>query len=331
MTALLATGGAGYIGGQCVRELLDLGHEVVVYDNLSTGRRELVPSQAALVVGDVRDGERLRRTLVEHGIGAVLHFAGLISVPRSFERPLDYYQVNTGGMASLLEAAAGTTVRAVVFSSTAAVYAPRETPIDETAAVSPASPYGASKLMAERILQDGAAQAGVAYAILRYFNVAGADPLGRCGPVNAGAEDIFQRALACAAGEIDTLPIFGDDYPTPDGTGVRDFIHVKDLAALHVAALAWLERKAAGEGEVFNCGYGRGASVRQVVQAVGRAAGAPLATTTAPRRPGDLAQVVADSRKAAAAFDWRPRWPSVDAMAEHAWAWRRRSTVIGQA
>jgi UDP-glucose 4-epimerase len=304
--AILVTGGAGYIGSNMVLALLDAGREVVVIDDLSAGFREAVPAAAAFVQGDIGDQALVARILAERRVTGVLHFAGSIVVPESMSRPLKYYDNNTAKTRALIEACVEGGVTRFIFSSTAAVYgAPSVTPTPEDAALAPISPYGASKAMSERMLADAGAAHGLSHAILRYFNVCGADPAGRAGQRAQGTH-LIKVAAEVAAGRRSELVVYGTDYPTGDGTAVRDYIHVTDLAEAHLAALTHLE---AGGGDlILNCGYGHGYSVREVLRAVEAQVGRPLPIRDGPRRPGDPAELVADTRRIACELNWRPRY-----------------------
>lgn len=321
--AVLVTGGAGYIGSHMTLALLERGEEVVVLDNLATGVRSLVPPAACFVEGDIRDQALLRRIFQERDIDAVFHFAGSTVVPDSVARPLQYYANNTMASRDLIEACVGAGVKHFIFSSTAAVYGPGGAGlIDETAAKSPGNPYGRSKLMTEQMLQDAAGASELRYVALRYFNVAGADPRGRTGQSTPRATHLIKCACQTALGQRGYLGVFGVDYDTPDGTGVRDYIHVTDLVAAHALALDHL--RGGGESGVFNCGYGRGFSVREVIAAVERASGVRLPVKTLPRRPGDAAAVVADPAKIKARLGWTPRHDDLDEIVRHALAWEQR-------
>jgi UDP-glucose 4-epimerase len=319
---VLVTGGAGYIGSHMTLALLER-EDVVVLDNLSTGVRDLVPAGAHFIEGDVKDQALLRRLFREHDIDAVLHFAGSTVVPDSVARPLQYYANNTMASRDLIEACLGAGVRHFIFSSTAAVYGPGDGAlIAETAVKAPGNPYGRSKLMTEQMLQDAAGASNLRYVALRYFNVAGADPRGRTGQSTPRATHLIKCACQTALGQRAYLGVFGADYATPDGTGVRDYIHVTDLVAAHALALDHL--RAGGESAVFNCGYGRGFSVREVIAAVERAADVRLPVKILPRRPGDAAAVVADPGKIKARLGWTPRHDSLDEIVRHALAWEER-------
>jgi UDP-glucose 4-epimerase len=321
--AVLVTGGAGYIGSHVVLALVDAGWSVVVVDDLSTGRRDLVPTEVPFVDGDVGDEALMGRVIGDHGCAAVLHFAGSIVIPESVVDPLKYYRNNTVASRALIEASVAAEVTAFVFSSTAAVYGtPATVPVGEEAPVQPINPYGASKLMTEWILRDTSAATDLRYAALRYFNVAGADAAGRSGQCSREATHLIKIACETAVGKRPHMNLYGDDYETPDGTCVRDYIHVSDLATAHLAALEHL--LAGGDDMVLNCGYGRGFSVRQVLAAVERAAGTPLDVDVAPRRPGDAPELVADPRRLRQRLAWAPTHDDLDTIVESALAWERR-------
>ncbi len=321
--SVLVTGGAGYIGSHMCLALLGQGEDVVVLDDLSTGVRGLVPPECAFVKGCIGDERVVRGILEKHDVDALIHFAGATVVPESVERPFFYYRNNTMATRSLLETIADAGVRHVVFSSTAAVYGiPEGQTVAETSHCAPASPYGRSKLMVEWMLEDGARTGAFRYVALRYFNVAGADPAGRTGQSTPRATHLIKLACQAALGRTPYLGIFGTDYPTADGTGVRDYIHVSDLAAAHLLALRHLRN--GGECGVFNCGYGEGYSVRQIIAAVERAATCRLAVREMPRRPGDLASVVADPSRLKMRLGWVPRFDDIDTIVESALAWERR-------
>ena len=321
---ILVTGGAGYIGSHAVLALLDAGWPVVVLDNLVTGFRDAVDPRATFVEGAVEDAALVGPLLTRHGIGAILHFAGSIIVPESVADPLKYYRNNTAASRALIESAVTAGVRHVVFSSTAAVYGvPSDEPVTEDYPTQPANPYGLSKLMTEWMLRDVAAAHPFNYCALRYFNVAGADPAGRAGQSTAGATNLIKVACEAAAGKRPALEVFGTDWPTPDGTGVRDFIHVSDLAAAHLLALEALIA-APADSHVLNCGYGHGASVLEVIAAVERATGRPLPHRFCPRRAGDIAMMVADSRALQTRFGWQPRHDDLNRIVSDALAWEQR-------
>lgn len=323
----LVTGGAGYIGSHVTLALLEAGWEVVVIDDLSTGRREAVAPGAALVIGDVGDADTIAAVFQKHRPNTVLHFAGSIVVPESISNPLKYYRNNTSASRTLIEAAVNGGVSAFVFSSTAAVYGvPERVPVGEESAKMPINPYGTSKLCTEFMLRDVAAATAMRYVALRYFNVAGADPQGRAGQSTPNATHLIKVACETVVGKRRYFEIFGDDYPTPDGTCVRDYIHVSDLAAAHVAAIQYLV--GGGASDAFNCGYGHGYSVKEVADVVRRVGGGPLDIRMAPRRAGDPPQLVADSAKLRADFGWQPRYDDLDFIVETALAWEQRSPTI---
>ena len=320
---ILVTGGAGYIGSHMVLELTDAGEQVVVLDNLSTGFRWAVPAAAKLVVGDVGDETVLRDLFKSQPIEAVIHFAGSIVVPDSVSDPLGYYHNNTVKSRTLIAAAIEAGVKQFIFSSTAAVYGDvKENPVAETAALAPMSPYGTSKLMTELMMRDAAVAHDFRYVALRYFNVAGADPAGRSGQSTPRATHLIKVACETALGKRSHMQVFGTDYPTPDGTCIRDFIHVKDLARAHVAALKHL--RGGGKSDVFNCGYSKGYSVLQVIDAVKRASGSSFEVRLSPRRPGDPPAIVAASAKIRSALGWTPQHDDLDRIVAQALAWESR-------
>jgi UDP-glucose 4-epimerase len=319
---VLVTGGAGYIGSHVVWALIDAGHGVVVLDDLSTGRREALPPSVPLIVGSVGDRGLVQHLLRDHAIGTVMHFAGSVLVGQSVRDPLGYYANNTVNSHALIESCVAAGVANFVFSSTAAVYGvPAEQPIAETAPTAPINPYGASKLMTEIMLRDTAAATGLNFVILRYFNVAGADPAGRTGERRPIATHLVNVATRVALGRLPAISIFGEDYDTPDGTCIRDYIHVSDLAEAHVRALEHF----AGEpvGLTVNCGYGRGVSVREVLDQVGLAVGRPLTTVSAPRRPGDPPMLVAAADRIRDTLGWRPCHDDLGFIIRTALAWER--------
>ncbi len=320
---ILVTGGAGYIGSHMVLELVDAGEKVVVLDNLSTGFRWAIPAAATLVVGDVGDEVGLRALFKAHAIEAVIHFAGSIVVPESVADPLGYYHNNTVKSRTLIAAAIEAGVKQFIFSSTAAVYGDvKENPVSETAVLAPMSPYGTSKLMTELMMRDAAVAHDFRYVALRYFNVAGADPAGRSGQSTPRATHLIKVACETALGKRSHMMVFGTDYPTPDGTCIRDFIHVKDLARAHVAALKHL--RGGGKSDVFNCGYSKGYSVLQVIDAVKRASGKTFDVRLSPRRPGDPPAIVSASTKIRAALGWVPEHDNLDRIVAQALAWESR-------
>ncbi len=318
---VLVTGGAGYIGSHMVWSLLDAGERVVVLDSLTTGFRWAVAPEARFCFGDVGDRSVLARIFAENEIDAVVHFAGSAVVPDSVASPLAYYDNNTARTRALIAATIEAGIRHFVFSSTAAVYGTQDTPdpVTETATLRPQSPYGRSKLMSEMMLEDAAAAHDFSYVALRYFNVAGADPLGRAGQSNLGATHLIKVACETALGKRRKVDVFGTDYPTADGTGVRDYIHVSDLVDAHGSALEYL--RGGGEPLVLNCGYGEGFSVLQVLDAVRRVSGRDFRIDYAPRRPGDAAQVVADPSLARLKLDWVPTHASLEHIVQSAFDW----------
>ncbi len=323
MTTVLVTGGAGYIGSHAVLALRDAGHDPVVLDNFSTGFHAAIPDGARLETGDVGDRAFVAQVLKRHAIGAVMHFAGSIVVPESVSDPTRYYRNNTAGSLSLIEACLEAGVGPLVFSSTAAVYgAPERSPINEGDLTAPINPYGASKLMTERMLFDtAAAHPGFRPVALRYFNVAGADPDGRAGQRTRNATHLVQLAVETALGRRQVLEIYGDDYPTRDGSCERDYIHVSDLAAAHVAALAYLE--SGGAPEAMNCGYGRGLTVKEVIACLERVIGRPVEKRVAPRRAGDPPALVSDPSKLKRLLQWTPAHDHIDQILKSALDWQR--------
>ncbi|GAB4357136.1 MAG: UDP-glucose 4-epimerase GalE [Immundisolibacter sp.] len=319
---LLVTGGAGYIGSHVVLQLAAAGHQVTVYDNLSTGFRWATRG-VPLIEADLADTARLDETFARGGFEAVLHFAAHIVVPESVADPLKYYANNTANTLGLLQAMQRHGVSRLVFSSTAAVYGnPQQLPVAETAAPAPINPYGSSKLMSEWMIRDLSATGALDHVTLRYFNVAGAEAGGRLGQATAAATHLIKVACELACGKRERLQVFGTDYPTPDGTCVRDYIHIDDLARAHVLALDHLA--AGGPSLTLNCGYGHGYSVREVLAAVERALGRPLAVQDAPRRPGDPAILVAESSRIRQALGWQPQHDDLDFIVRTALDWERR-------
>jgi UDP-glucose 4-epimerase len=321
---ILVTGGAGYIGSHTVRQLLAAGHRVVVVDNLYSGHRWAVPPEASFVRCDAGDLPRMRTLLAREAVTAVVHFAGHIVVPESVADPLKYYRNNCVTTQHLVQACVEQGVERFVFSSSAAVYGvPDRMPVGEDAPVRPASPYGSTKLVSEWLLRDVAASgAPFRYVALRYFNVAGAALDGALGQATPEATHLIKVACEAACGRRDRVEIFGTDYPTADGTGVRDYIHVEDLAAAHLSALRHLEQEQ--PSAVFNCGYGRGYSVREVLATVQQVSGRRLVVVESPRRPGDVPELVADNARILRALDWRPRHDSLETICRSAWDWERR-------
>lgn len=318
--SVLVTGGAGYIGSHMVLELCDAGERVVVIDNLSTGFRWAVAPAAKLVVGDAGDMDLVKATIKAHDVTAIIHFAGSIVVPDSVADPLGYYENNTVKSRNLMAAAVACGVPHFIFSSTAAVYGnPKENPVSETAAPAPMSPYGSSKLMTEIMLSDAAHAHPFRFIALRYFNVAGADPSGRSGQSTPNATHLIKVACETALGKRSQMEVFGTDYPTHDGTCVRDYIHVTDLARAHLTALAHL--RSGGASDIFNCGYTRGFSVHEVIAAVKRVSGVDFKVVLSPRRPGDPAAIVAASRKIRDTLGWKPMHDDLDTIVAQALAW----------
>ena len=321
---VLVTGGAGYIGSHAVLALTDAGWPVAVIDNLSTGFRWAVPEGVAFYEGDIEDAELLARIFSEQGTRAIMHFAGSIIVPESVENPLKYYHNNTAKSRSLLAAAVAAGVPHFIFSSTAATYGiPEVSPVTEASPKLPINPYGMSKLMTEMMLADTAAAHPLNFCALRYFNVAGADPLARSGQSTAGATHLIKVAVEAALGKRSHVGVFGSDYATPDGTGVRDYIHVSDLAAAHVLALGALIAEPA-RSLTMNCGYGRGFSVLEVLDAVDRVTGQTIERQIGPRRAGDPDSLIADNTQIRATLPWVPQHADLDTIVEHALAWERR-------
>ena len=320
--AVLVTGGAGYIGSHMVLELLDAGEKVVVLDNLSTGFWWAIPPEVTFVEGDMGDEDLVSQTISDHDIQSIVHFAAKIVVPESVSDPLGYYLNNTAKTRSVLACAVKGGVKNFIFSSTAAVYGEvGSEPVSENDYLNPVSPYGRSKLMTEWMLQDTSKAHGLNYVILRYFNVAGADPRGRSGQSSPNATHLIKVACQAALGDRPGLEIFGTDYPTPDGTCLRDYIHVSDLARAHMDALAYL--RAGGPSDVFNCGYGKGYSVKDIVAVVKRVSGVDFSVRLSPRRAGDPAAIIAKADKIRSALRWQPQYNNVDTIVERAFSWEK--------
>ncbi len=320
---ILVTGGAGYIGSHMVHDLVDAGERVVVLDNLSTGFDWALPEAARLIVGESGDEALVGSIVAAHRVTAIIHFAASIAVPDSVADPLGYYRNNTANSRTLIAAAIKSGVAHFIFSSTAAVYGnPAASPVAEDAAPDPLSPYGSSKLMTEIMLRDAARAHGLGYVILRYFNVAGADPKLRTGQSTRNATHLIKVAAETALGLRRKMDVFGTDYPTPDGTCIRDYIHVSDLIRAHWDALAHLRR--GGASLTLNCGYGHGASVLEVIATVKRVSGIDFRVDLAPRRPGDPARIVAASDRIRAQLGWRPRLDDLATIVGHALAWQRK-------
>jgi UDP-glucose 4-epimerase len=321
--AVLVTGGAGYIGSHAVLELLDAGEKPVVLDDLSTGFRWAVPEGVPLIVGDDGDEALIAETIRRHDVDAIIHFAARIVVPDSVADPLGYYLNNTAKARTLIAAAVAGGVTRFIFSSTAAVYGePEHLPVTEDETLKPLSPYGRSKLMVEWILEDVARAHDFNYVVLRYFNVAGADPKGRSGQSTPNATHLIKVAAQTALGRRPEMQVFGTDYPTSDGACVRDYIQVSDLARAHVDALRHL--RAGGGNLTANCGYGRGFSVLQVIEAVKRVSGVDFKVVYAPRRPGDPAAIVAANDRIRQTLGWTPRYDNLDEIVKQALDWERR-------
>lgn len=328
--SVLVTGGAGYIGSHMVLELIQNGEEVVVLDNLTTGFADAVAAGATLVIGDIGDQQLVRSLLGKYQIKTIIHFAGSIVVPESITDPLGYYNNNTVKSRALLEAAVSEGVESFIFSSTAAVYGmPRTNPVNEDAPLAPISPYGASKMMTEIMLADSARAHALRFVALRYFNVAGADPLGRAGQSTPRATHLIKVACQAALGQRPLLSVFGADYDTPDGTCIRDYIHVSDLARAHLDALTYL--RAGGQSQIFNCGYGRGYSVREVINAVKRVSGVDFTVQDEDRRAGDPAALIAGADKIREVLGWTPRLENLDEIVAHALRWEERIPRLAKA
>ncbi len=320
---VLVSGGAGYIGSHAVLALQDAGWEPVVIDNLVTGFRWAVPDSVTFFEGDIDDSDLVATIIKDCNIGAVLHFAGSVVVPESVENPLKYYHNNTVKSRALIDSVVTAGVRHFIFSSTAATYGiPDQSPVREDMPTVPINPYGTSKLMTEYMLRDVAAAHDINYCALRYFNVAGADPAGRSGQSTAGATHLIKVAVEAALGKRSNVAVFGTDYDTDDGTGVRDYIHVSDLAAAHVAALNSLIADPE-KSHTLNCGYGNGYSVLQVLDAVDRATNQKIVRDLQGRRAGDPDALISDNRAILEQLDWNPQYADLDLIVQHALAWER--------
>ena len=320
--AVLVTGGAGYIGSHMVLALLDANEEVVVLDNLSTGFEWALPPEAKLVVGDMGDRELALATIREHRVEAIAHFAAKIVVPDSVADPLGYYLNNTVKSRALIESAVAGGLKQFIFSSTAAVYGePSVVPVPEDLPLAPINPYGRSKLMTEWMLQDAARAHDLRYVALRYFNVAGADPRGRSGQSTPNATHLIKVAAQTALGDRPYIEVFGTDYPTPDGSCLRDYIQVSDLVDAHLVALNHL--RGGGSSLTLNCGYGRGYSVLEVINVVKKVSGVDFPVRISPRRPGDPAQIVAKADRIREELGWRPRHDDLDGIVHQALSWER--------
>jgi UDP-glucose 4-epimerase len=326
---VLVTGGAGYIGSHAVLALKDAGYGVVVIDNLVTGFDWAVPQDVTLVRGDIADQPLVEATLRDHDVKAIMHFAGSVVVPESVDNPLKYYHNNSAKTRDLIESAVRVGVPHFIFSSTAATYGiPDESPVRETTAQRPINPYGMSKLMTEYMLRDVAAAHPMNFCALRYFNVAGADPQGRTGQSTAGATHLIKVAVEAALGKRESVGVFGTDFDTPDGTGVRDYIHVSDLANAHVLALEGLMAKP-DQNYLLNCGYGRGFSVLEVLDAVDRVTNMTINRKLEGRRAGDPDSLISDNRAIMAEFPWQPRYADLEQIVTHALAWERKLSERG--
>ena len=325
---ILVTGGAGYIGSHAVLALIDAGHRPIVIDNLVTGFRWAIADEATFYEGDISDSDLVLKIIGEQAIDAIMHFAGSVVVPESVENPLKYYDNNTAKSRSLIETAIAGGVRHMIFSSTAATYGiPKSSPVCEDMPTMPINPYGMSKLMTEMMLRDVAAAHDFNYCALRYFNVAGADPLCRTGQSTIGATHLLKIAVEAALGRRASVSVFGTDYATEDGTGVRDYIHVSDLAAAHVIALEALMADPE-RNHTLNCGYGHGYSVMQVLDAVDRVTNTKLHRTFEGRRAGDPDTLVSDNIAIKQRLGWEPRYDDLDLIVQHALAWERRLTDL---
>ena len=325
---VLVTGGAGYIGSHAVLALLDAGHQPIVIDNLVTGFRWAIAENIPFFKGDISDSELVQRIISAHNIDAIMHFAGSVVVPESVDNPLKYYNNNTAKSRSLIESAVSGGVRHMIFSSTAATYGiPESSPVREDMPTVPINPYGTSKLMTEMMLRDVAAAHEFNYCALRYFNVAGADPLSRTGQSTVGATHLLKIAVEAALGKRASVSVFGTDYATKDGTGVRDYIHVSDLASAHVIALEALVADPT-RSHTLNCGYGHGYSVMQVLDAVDRVTNNKLDRKMEGRRAGDPDALISDNTAIKQQLGWEPQYDDLDKIVQHALAWERKLTEI---
>lgn len=323
MARVLVTGGAGYIGSHAVHQLIEKGYQVFVLDNFTTGHLSLVHPKAHLIRADVRDEELVRNVLSQNRIDSVLHFAAFTSVEESLREPEKYYQNNFAGTVSLLRACESSDVRNLIFSSTAAVYAPLQSKmVTEDSPLDPGTPYGKSKMMSEIALKDLAATGKLKYMILRYFNVAGASLSNQYGQFGDDHSALVKRAALAAVGKIKKLSIYGTDYPTEDGTAVRDYIHVEDLAEIHIEALESLLN--GGLSEIFNCGYGSGYSVRQVINTMKKVSGVDFDVEESPRRQGDLPAVIAGNSKLLQKFKWSPKRNNIEVICRSAFEWEKK-------
>ncbi len=322
---ILVTGGAGYIGSHTVKQLGEAGYEIVVYDNLSTGAVDAI-TYGKLVIGDLADRSQLQELFTQHDFDAVLHFAASVSVPESMIDPLAYYRNNTANTLNLIQCCQEFNVNKFIFSSTAAVYGQPETdPITEDAATKPLNPYGGSKLMSEGLLREYAAASDFKFVILRYFNVAGAEVGGKLGDSGKKAGQLVKLCCDAVLGRRPKIEVFGTDFATPDGTGLRDYIHVDDLARAHVDALIYLE--GGGASQTLNCGYGRGYSVRQVIEKVKEVSGVDFLVVEAPRRAGDPASLVASAERITQVLDWIPRYDNLETIVRTALDWEKKGSI----
>ncbi len=321
---ILVTGGAGYIGSHTIKQLGEAGYDIITYDNLSTGTVGAL-TYGKLFMGDLADREQLNKVFNEHDFDAVLHFAASISVPESIVNPLTYYSNNTANTLNLLQCCQAFGVNKLIFSSTAAVYGQPEgnDPITEDIIPQPLNPYGSSKLMSERLIQDYALASGLKYVVLRYFNVAGAEVSGTLGQAGKKATHLLKVTCDAALGRRDAVEVFGTDFDTPDGTGIRDYIHVDDLARAHVDALVYLESD--NPSQILNCGYGRGYSVRQVIEKVKEISGKDFTVIETARREGDPACVIAGADRITNILGWQPRYNDLDLIVRTALAWEKKS------
>ncbi len=320
---VLVTGGAGYIGSHMALALAEAGESAVVVDNLSTGSSAFLPEGIPLFIGDAGEENLVEGVITQHRVESIIHFAGSVVVPDSIRDPLGYYRNNTMTTTNLLKTAVKCGVKRFIFSSSAAVYGnPEQVPVPEYAPTRPLSPYGTSKLMSELMLHDTASAHGMNFIVLRYFNVAGADPQARTGLATVGATHLLKIAVEAATGQRAKVDVFGTDYPTPDGSCIRDFIHVSDLVQAHHAALSYLRE--GGTSVTLNCGYGRGYSVLETIEAVRRVSGRNFAIRYAPRRPGDIVTMVADTSRIRATLDWTPQYDNLETIAAHALKWEEK-------
>lgn len=321
---VLVSGGCGYIGSHVARQLLEAGNTVDIVDNLSTGFLENLVTGITFYNGDVINLKSIDQLFEKNKYDAVLHFAASIAVGESVEKPLEYYNNNVTGTINLLKCCLKYNVQKFIFSSTAAVYAESSTPVSENSPKNPSNPYGWSKLFSEQIIQDVTKTSPLRYVILRYFNVAGANPQGHMGQRVENATHLIKAALQASLGKHKDIHIFGTDYPTPDGTGVRDYIHVEDLANAHVLALDYLNQSSNNPSEIFNVGYGQGFSVREVLSTVQQVTEKPLEIIEAPRRPGDTVSLVADASKLQKKLNWQPQYNDLPTIIKHAWMWEQK-------